>query len=317
MAINRFVSETGFGLIYPMPVGADRKPSWIRVKIGQNDTFQSTRARLKAKGLHTVCEEAFCPNLGHCWKRGRATIMILGDRCSRNCRFCNVEHREPSPPNPEEPRLVAEAVKEAGLREAVLTSVTRDDLPDGGAAHWAQTIRAVKAMNPDVLIEVLTPDFLGNTDHLDLVLNAGPHVYSHNLETVPRLYPQARPQADYQRSLAVLRHSAENGFITKTSLMLGLGESMDEIRTTMRDAYVAGCRIFYAGQYLQPTPAHLPVAGYVTPDEFASIEKAAYDMGFDFAACAPLVRSSYHEEGQAEFVRNKLRRMLASRKRIK
>jgi lipoic acid synthetase len=286
-----------------MPESTDRKPPWIRVKIGQNDTFQATRNRLKEKGLHTDCEEAFCPNLGHCWKRGRATIMILGDRCSRNCRFCNVDHRELLPPNPQEPRLVAEAIKEAGLKEAVLTSVTRDDLPDNGASHWAKTITLVREMNPDVLIEVLTPDFQGIRAHLDLVLDARPHVYSHNLETVPRLYPDARPQADYQRSLDVLKHSADAGHITKTSLMLGLGETMEEILATMQDAYDAGCRIFYAGQYLQPTPAHLPVAGYVTPDEFASIEKTAYDIGFGFAACAPLVRSSYHEEGQGEFVR--------------
>lgn len=232
--------------------------------------------------------------------------MILGDRCSRNCRFCNVDHRELLPPDPDEPRLVAEAIKEAALKEAVLTSVTRDDLPDGGAAHWAETIQSVKEMNPDVLIEVLTPDFQGNMEHLNLVLEAKPHVYSHNLETVPRLYPDARPQADYQRSLAVLKHSSDAGQITKTSLMLGLGETMDEIYATIEDAYDAGCRIFYAGQYLQPTPAHLPVAGYVTPDEFASIEKTAYDIGFGFAACAPLVRSSYHEEGQGEFVRNTL-----------
>lgn len=286
-----------------MPISADSKPSWIRVKIGQNNTFQSTRARLKAKGLHTVCEEAFCPNLGHCWKHGRATIMILGDRCSRNCRFCNVDHRELLMPNPDEPRLVAEAVKEAGLKETVLTSVTRDDLPDNGAAHWAATIRAVKKLNPDVVIEVLTPDFQGQMDQLDLVLETRPHVFSHNLETVPRLYPEARPQANYQRSLDVLRHSSDAGHITKTSLMLGIGETMEEIFATMQDAFDAGCRIFYAGQYLQPSPAHLPLAEYVTPEEFETIEKKAYNIGFNFAACAPLVRSSYHEEGQAEFVR--------------
>ncbi len=286
-----------------MPVSAERKPPWIRVKIGQNETFQATRARLRSKKLHTVCEEAFCPNLGHCWRRGRATIMILGDRCSRNCRFCNVVQRELLPPDPDEPRHVAEAVQEAGLREAVITSVTRDDLPDNGAAHWAETIRLTRALNPEVLIEVLTPDFQGNLPQLDLVLGSGAHIFSHNLETVPRLYPEARPQADYRRSLEVLRHAADAGHITKTSLMLGVGESLDEIHAAMRDARAAGCRIFYAGQYLQPTPAHLPVAGYWTPEEFAAIEKAAYGFGFEFAACAPLVRSSYHEAGQAECVR--------------
>ncbi|MFO7937799.1 MAG: lipoyl synthase [Kiritimatiellia bacterium] len=290
-----------------MPISADRKPPWIRVRIGNNETFQATRARLKKKGLHTVCEEAFCPNLGHCWRHGRATIMILGDCCSRNCRFCNVDHRELLPPDSEEPGLVAEAVKEAGLKETVLTSVTRDDLPDNGAGHWAETVRRVRETNPDVLIEILTPDFQGNTDQLDLVLATQPHIFSHNLETVPRLYPEARPQADYQRSLDILRHAADQGHITKTSLMLGLGETMEEIYASVQDAYDAGCRIFYAGQYLQPTPRHLPVAGYFTPEEFSDIEKKAYDTGFRFAACAPLIRSSYHEEGQAEFVRNKLR----------
>jgi len=283
------------------------KPPWIRVKIGQNKTFQATRQILREKGLHTVCEEAFCPNLGHCWQKGRATIMILGDRCSRNCQFCNVDHRELLPPDPEEPERVAEAIKAVGLKEAVITSVTRDDLADGGAAIWAETIRAVQKLNPDILIEVLTPDFEGNTAHLDLVLDTRPSVYSHNLETVPRIYPDARPQADYQRSLAVLKHSANSGLITKTSLMLGLGESMDEITASMQDAFEAGCQIFYAGQYLQPSKAHLPVKRYVTPDEFASIEKTAYDIGFGFAACAPLIRSSYHKEGQSELVRNKLR----------
>jgi len=233
--------------------------------------------------------------------------MILGDRCSRNCQFCNVDHRELLPPDPEEPERVAEAIKAVGLKEAVITSVTRDDLADGGAAIWAETIRAVQKLTPDVLIEVLTPDFQGNTAQLDLVLNTHPSVYSHNLETVPRIYPTARPQANYQRSLAVLKHSADSGLITKTSLMLGLGESMDEIKISMQDAFEAGCQIFYAGQYLQPSKAHLPVERYVTPDEFASIEKTAYDIGFEFAACAPLIRSSYHKEGQSELVRNKLR----------
>jgi lipoic acid synthetase len=229
--------------------------------------------------------------------------MILGDHCSRNCRFCNVETRPLSPPDPHEPQLVAEAVKEAGLQEAVITSVTRDDLPDNGARHWFETIQAIRQRNECVLLEVLTPDFQGITEQLDLVLSAGAHVFSHNLETVPRLYPVARPQAAFKRSLTVLQHAAAAGHITKTSLMLGLGETMEEIFNVMQEARNAGCRIFYAGQYLQPSPRHLPVAGYYTPDEFRLIEQEAYRLGFDFAACAPLVRSSYHEEGQAEFVR--------------
>ncbi len=286
-----------------MPETSDRKPPWIRVKIGHNECFQSTRALLKSQGLHTVCEEAFCPNLGHCWQCGRATIMILGAHCSRNCRFCNVDHRWPQPPDPDEPHRVAETIRQIGLRESVITSVTRDDLPDNGAAHWSATVRRIRELNPEVLLEILTPDFQGNLPQLDMVLASGAHIFSHNLETVPRLYPAARPQADYRGSLMVLQHAAERGHVVKTSLMLGLGETLGEIYAAMRDARNAGCRIFYAGQYLQPTPAHLPVSGYWTPQEFAAIEEAAYAMGFDFAACAPLVRSSYHEEGQAKFVR--------------
>ena len=281
------------------------KPSWIRVKIGQNDTFQATKARLRAYDLHTVCEEAFCPNLGRCWAHGRATLLILGDRCTRGCRFCNVDKRPVSPPDPDEPRRVAAAVTETGLKEVVLISVTRDDLPDGGAAHWAQTVEAVHAAVPGILVEVLVPDFGGDAAALDTVIRTRPEVFGHNLETVPRLYPHARPEADYAQSLAVLRQASDAGLITKTSLMLGLGESFDEIVQTMRDARAAGCRIFYAGQYLQPSLRHLPVTRYVEPAEFETVRTAAYALGFDFVASAPLVRSSYHEEGQSAFVLQK------------
>jgi len=267
------------------------KPPWIRVAIGQNDTFTATKNRLRAYGLHTVCEEAFCPNLGRCWKHGRATIMLLGDRCTRGCRFCNVDKHSVLPPDPDEPARVAAAVSETGLKEVVLTSVTRDDLPDGGAAHWAQTIEAVHAAVPGILVEVLVPDFNGTPDDI------------HNLETVPRLYPLARPQADYARSLAVLRQAAEAGMIVKTSLMLGLGETLAEIEKTLRDARSAGCDIFYAGQYLQPSPRHLPVARYVDPSEFDVLRDTALSLGFGYVASAPLVRSSYHEDGQTAFVR--------------
>jgi len=282
------------------------KPPWIRVKIGQNELFQATKARLRAHGLHTVCEEAFCPNLGHCWSRGRATFLILGDRCTRGCRFCNVDKRAVLPPDPDEPRRAAEAVREAGLKEVVITSVTRDDLPDGGAAFWAQTVEAIHAAVPGILVEVLVPDFGGDTAAVDRVIRARPEVFGHNLETVPRLYPQARPEADYARSLGVLRQASAAGLITKTSLMLGFGESVDEIVQTMRDARAAGCRIFYAGQYLQPSQRHLPVTRYVEPETFTRLRDEAYALGFDFAASEPLVRSSYHEDGQSAFVREAL-----------
>lgn len=281
------------------------KPPWIRVSIGQNDTFNATKNRLRAYGLHTVCEEAFCPNLGRCWKHGRATIMLLGDRCTRGCRFCNVDKQRVLPPDPDEPANVAAAVKETGLKEVVLTSVTRDDLPDGGAAHWAQTIEAVRAAVPGILIEVLVPDFNGNPDDVATVIRARPDIFGHNLETVPRLYPQARPQADYAQSLAVLRQAADADMITKTSLMLGLGETSAEIEQTLRDARDAGCDIFYAGQYLQPSPRHLPVERYVEPAEFDRLRETALALGFGYVASAPLVRSSYHEDGQTEFVRSR------------
>ncbi len=286
----------------PAP-GCGGKPPWIRVRIGHNDTFRTTRERLRGHSLHTVCEEALCPNLGHCWSHGHATLLILGDRCTRGCRFCNVDKREVLPPDPQEPRRAAAAVRDAGLKEVVLTSVTRDDLPDGGAALWAETVTAIRDAVPDALIEVLVPDFGGDPAALDTVLRTHPEVFGHNLETVPRLYPQARPQADYARSLAVLRRAAAAGLVVKTSLMLGLGETPEEVGQTLRDARDAGCRIFFAGQYLQPSARHLPVSRYVEPAEFDGLRDLAYRLGFDFVASAPLVRSSYHEDGQSAFVR--------------
>ena len=279
------------------------RPPWIRVRVGQDEVFEATRARLRGQRLHTVCEAAFCPNMGKCWKHGRATVLILGDRCTRRCRFCNVDKSRVLPPDPDEPRRVAEAVRETGLREVVLTSVTRDDLPDGGAEHWARTVEAVHEAVPGILVEVLVPDFKGDPVAIDRVIRTRPAVFGHNLETVPRLYPDVRPQADYARSLAVLRRSAEAGLVTKTSVMLGLGETLEEVRRTIDDAYAAGCRIFYAGQYLQPSSRHLPVARYVTPEEFDAVKAYAESVGFGFVASAPLVRSSYHEEGQTAYVR--------------
>lgn len=327
--------------------GPGCRPPWIRVRVGQSEAFQTTNGRLRAHGLHTVCEEAACPNMGHCWAQGRATLLILGDRCTRGCRFCNVDKRPVLPPDTEEPRRVAEAVRDAGLREVVITSVTRDDLPDGGAAIWAATVRAVREAMPGILIEVLVPDFGGAPDALDAVIQTRPDVFGHNIETVPRLYPHIRLQADggsskvlkfesskvpasgaascrpssiasdctrlpsntdsasrhadYARSLRVLRQASDAGLITKTSLMLGLGETDEEVEAVMRDARAAGCSIFYAGQYLQPSPRHTPVVRYVEPDAFDALRDKAYALGFSFAAAAPLVRSSFHEEGQSAF----------------
>jgi lipoic acid synthetase len=279
------------------------KPPWIRARAGQGGASAATRERLRRHGLHTVCEAAACPNQGVCWEAGRATVLILGDRCTRGCRFCNVDKRPVSAPDPSEPARVAEAVRESGLREVVITSVTRDDLPDGGAALWAETVRRLRASAPDVLIEVLVPDFQGDAAALDAVIAARPDVFGHNLETVPRLYPDVRPQADYRRSLAVLSRAAAAGLIVKTSLMLGMGETADECAQTLSDARAAGCAIFYAGQYLQPSARHLPVTRFVTPEEFEDLQTDARRVGFAFAACAPLVRSSYHEAGQSTIVR--------------
>jgi len=283
--------------------GCGCKPPWIKVRVGQGDVFQATKDRLRRHGLHTVCEAALCPNLGRCWSAGRATFLILGDRCTRGCKFCNVDKRAVLPPDPEEPQRVAAAVVEAGLQEVVLTSVTRDDLPDGGSAFWAETVRRIREAAPGVLIEVLIPDFRGNVAALDAFFAVRPDVMGHNLETVPRLYASARPEADYAQSLAVLRRAADAGLIVKTSLMLGMGETMDEIRAVLVDARAAGVSIFYAGQYLQPSPRHLPVFEYVTPERFAEIRAIAYGFGFGFVASEPLVRSSYHEDGQSAFVR--------------
>ncbi|NLL84582.1 MAG: lipoyl synthase [Lentisphaerae bacterium] len=283
-----------------------RKPPWIRVRLSQGGVFADTRERMRRYGLHTVCEEAACPNAGECWASGRATIMILGDQCTRGCRFCNVEKRVVAAPDLDEPRRVAEAVRESGLREVVITSVTRDDLPDGGARLWAETVEQIREQAPGVLVEVLVPDFLGRGEDLEVVLATRPDVFGHNLETVPRLYKVARPQADYERSLAVLAQAGEAGLIVKTSLMLGMGEELAECVEVLEDARAAGATIFFAGQYLRPSAAHLPIVRYVKPEEFAELEERAYGLGFEFAACAPLIRSSYHEEGQSAYVRRVL-----------
>jgi lipoic acid synthetase len=290
------------------PPARSAKPPWIRVRAGHAPAVAGLRDRLRRLGLATVCEAAGCPNLGHCWSGGRATILLLGEGCTRSCTFCRVGRHAPRPPDPGEPGRVAAAVCAAGLREVTLTSVTRDDLPDGGAAHWAETIRQIHARAPGVPVEVLVPDFGGLPEALALVFAARPEVFGHNLETVPRLYPAVRPQADYARSLAVLRAARDAGLLVKTSLMLGLGETAGEIAGTLRDARDAGARICFLGQYLQPTPAHAPVARYLPPAEFDHLAELARAVGFECVASAPLVRSSYHEEEQAAFVRRWRRR---------
>lgn len=278
-----------------MDIG-QRKPEWLKVRFSAGANYQHVRRAVSGGGLHTVCESARCPNLGECWDRGTATFMILGDVCTRNCRFCAVGAGRPSAPDAGEPDRVAAAVVAMGLRYVVITSVTRDDLPDGGAGLWAATVAAVRRASPATRIELLVPDFLGDLARVDTVLAAKPDIFGHNLETVPGLYAEVRPQAVYDRSLEVLRHAAAAGFSVKSSLMLGLGEDGDELLRVFADLRAAGVGILALGQYLQPTPAHLPVREYVTPRRFAELRDRALGMGFDHVFSGPLVRSSYHAE---------------------
>ncbi|MDO9548767.1 MAG: lipoyl synthase [Candidatus Marinimicrobia bacterium] len=273
-----------------------RKPAWLKVKYTLNDDFREMREIVHQHDLHTVCEEARCPNQGECWRRRTATLMILGDICTRNCRFCAVRNGQLLLPNPAEPQKVGNAVKLMGLKYAVITSVTRDDLPDGGADHWAKTIREIRRQNPDCKIEILVPDFKGDVAALETVLGENPDVLGHNLETIQRLYPVARPQADYYQSLTVLKNAKTRGAVTKTGIMVGLGETTGEIFALMHDARKIGCDIFTAGQYLQPSKDHLPVDRFVTPAEFKQIEEVGLKMGFRSVMAGPLVRSSYHAE---------------------
>jgi len=278
------------------PKTPSRKPAWLRRSLPAGPNYETVRALLKNGRLHTVCQEAKCPNVWECFSRQTATFLILGPRCTRDCRFCNVQHGPDGPPDPEEPRRVAEAARAMNLRYAVVTSVTRDDLPDGGAAHFAETIRAIRESIPGALIEVLVPDFQGCADSIRTVVEARPDVLNHNVETVPRLYPEVRPQAVYARSLELLRRVRETapGIPTKSGLMLGLGERNEEILETLRDLRAADCGILTLGQYLQPSKEHLPVARFVPPEEFEELRRTALEMGFAEVASGPFVRSSYH-----------------------
>jgi len=261
-------------------------------------TFFDLRKRVHELGLHTVCESASCPNMGECWNEKSLTIMILGGLCTRSCKFCDVPTGKPLPPDPDEPTRVAAMLADLGLDHTVITCVTRDDLADGGAAHWAATIRAVKSRCPTMVLEALVSDFKGDTAAVDVVLDAKPDVFAHNLETVPRLARQVRVQASVERSLAVLAHARARGALTKSGLMLGLGETMDEVREVLRDLRGAGVAILTLGQYLRPSRQHLPIARHVTPDEFAQLKEEALALGFEHVESGPLVRSSYHAANQ-------------------
>jgi lipoic acid synthetase len=280
-----------------------KKPDWIRVKAGNSATrFGEIKQILREHSLHTVCEEATCPNIGECFGKGTATFMILGDLCTRRCPFCDVGHGKPLPPATDEPEKLAKTIAAMKLKYVVVTSVDRDDLKDGGAAHFAECIRQIRALSPQTTIEVLVPDFRGRLDiALDIFASQPPDVMNHNLETVPRLYKQARPGADYQHSLTLLKQfKAKHPKVsTKSGLMVGLGETDDEILEVMRDLRAHDVEMLTIGQYLAPSGHHLPVSRYVHPDVFAMFACEAQRMGFSHAASAPLVRSSYHADLQA------------------
>lgn len=259
-----------------------------------NGRYALVRNRLRDLKLHTVCEGAACPNRNECWNAGTATFLILGDRCTRSCTFCNIPSGKPRAVDQDEPKRVAEAVSVMGLSYAVVTSVTRDDLTDGGAGAFAGTIAAIRRRSPDCRVEVLVPDFQGSLASLEAVLDAGPHVVNHNVETVPSLYPRVRPGADYGRSLHLLERAKQRGFATKSGIMLGLGEEVGEIRSVLQGLRSVGCEILTVGQYLRPSPRHLPVERYYRPEEFETLRNEALGLGFRSVAAGPLVRSSYH-----------------------
>ena len=285
-----------------VPAAPLAKPDWIRVRLGNGERFQEIKRTLREHRLHTVCEEASCPNIGECFGKGTATFMILGDLCTRRCPFCDVAHGKPLPPDAEEPANLARTIAALKLKYVVITSVDRDDLRDGGAAHFAECIRAVRSLSPQTRIEVLVPDFRGRLEiALDVLAQAPPDVMNHNLETVRRLYRQARPGADFGNSLKLLKDFKARfpALPTKSGLMVGLGETDEEILEVMRDLREHDVEMLTIGQYLQPSPHHLPVARYVEPATFDEFARRAREMGFAHAACGPLVRSSYHADQQA------------------
>lgn len=271
-----------------------RKPDWLKIKLPSGTNYTKVKSILKRYNLHTICTSGKCPNMGECWAAGTATLMILGDVCTRSCKFCATQTGKPLPPDADEPKNVAESIRLMGLKHAVITSVDRDDLPDKGARHWADTISEIKQVNPDTTIEVLIPDFDGDPGLIKKVVDAGPDIISHNLETIRRLTPLVRSRAKYETSLGVIKTIAGFGTCPKSGIMVGLGETHDEILATMDDLLGVGCEVFTIGQYLQPTRTNLPVEEYVHPDVFEEYRKIGLEKGFRFVESAPLVRSSYH-----------------------
>lgn len=273
-----------------------RKPDWLKTKLQSNTQFVHVNKIVKEHGLHTICSSGRCPNMSECWNKGTATFMILGEICTRSCKFCNTMTGRPLPPDPDEPRKLAESIQLMNLHHAVITSVDRDDLPDGGAAHWAEAIRVIKSLNPNSTLEVLIPDFDGKTNLIDLIIAEKPNIISHNLETVRRLTSSIRTKAKYDTSLNVLEYVTSNHIVTKTGIMLGLGEKEDEVLTLMDDALSAGCTILTIGQYMQPSRQNIPVSEYITPEKFEEYKQIGLQKGFRQVESAPLVRSSYCAE---------------------
>jgi len=279
-----------------------RKPDWLKIKIPSGKEYVQVKEIVNRHKLHTICTSGLCPNMAECWGRGTATFMILGDICTRSCKFCATKTGKPDLVDIDEPKNLAESVRLMKLKHCVITSVDRDDLPDGGAAHWAETIRQVKLINPETTIEALIPDFLGKSDLIQLVIDAKPEVISHNLETVRRLTPQVRSAAKYDRSLEVIRQIAASGLTAKSGIMAGLGETDAEVLQTMDDLLAVGCHVMTIGQYLQPTKQHLSVAEYIHPDKFAEWKEIGLKKGFRFVESTPLVRSSYQAEKHVTLV---------------
>lgn len=273
-----------------------KKPNWLRVKLPTGEGYRHVRGLVDTHKLHTICESGNCPNMGECWGAGTATFMILGNICTRSCGFCAVATGRPLPPDWDEPQRVAEAIHLMKVKHAVITSVDRDELKDGGSIIWANTIKAVRVLNPETTLETLIPDFRGQWENLQNIIDVAPEVVSHNIETVERLTKQVRIQAKYHRSMEVIRRLKDGGMRTKSGIMLGLGETKEEVLQTMQDLADNGLDVLTIGQYLQPTPKHLPVARFVHPDEFAEYREAGYKMGLDYVESGPLVRSSYHSE---------------------
>ena len=273
-----------------------KKPNWLRVKLPIGESYKHVRGLVDTHKLHTICESGNCPNMGECWGAGTATFMILGNTCTRSCGFCAVATGRPDAVDWDEPQRVAEAIHLMKVKHAVITSVDRDELKDGGSIIWYNTIEAVKGLNPDTTLETLVPDFQGRPDQVQRIINAAPDVVSHNMETVERLTRQVRVQAKYRRSLDVLRMLKEGGMRTKTGIMLGLGETKEEVIQSMQDLVAVGTDVLTLGQYLQPTKKHLAVQRFVHPDEFAELREIGYELGFDYVESGPLVRSSYHSE---------------------